>query len=42
MQLTVGMTAPDFVLKDSTGREVSLSSLWQGGPTVLTFLRHFG
>ena len=42
MQLSVGMPAPDFVLTDKDGRAVSLSNLWQSGPTVLTFLRHFG
>lgn len=42
MQLSVGMIAPDVVLTDSAGREVSLSGIWHSGPTVLTFLRHFG
>jgi peroxiredoxin len=42
MQLTVGMSAPDFILTDKDGGAISLSNLWQSGPTALTFLRHFG
>ncbi len=32
--------APDFTLKDTSGREVSLSS-YRGRPVVLAFLRTF-
>jgi peroxiredoxin len=42
MQLAIGMSAPDFILTDKDGAAVSLANLWQSGPTVLTFLRHFG
>ncbi len=42
MQLSVGMPAPDFTLTDKSGQSVVLSSLWQQGPTIVTFLRHFG
>jgi peroxiredoxin len=42
LRLSIGDSAPDYALKSSTGHEVSLSQLWAEGPTVLTFLRHFG
>ncbi len=42
LRLSIGDSAPDYTLKSSTGEDVSLSSLWAAGPTVLTFLRHFG
>lgn len=29
-------------LPDLEGREVRLGSLWEAGPAVLIFLRHFG
>ena len=35
----VGELAPDFLLPDVHGRQVSLSSLWERGPVVLTFFR---
>lgn len=41
-RLKIGDDAPDYTLFDENGNEVSLSQLWSSGPTVLTFLRHFG
>jgi cytochrome oxidase Cu insertion factor (SCO1/SenC/PrrC family) len=35
----IGDKAPDFTLKDTQGREVSLSKLLGDGPVVLTFYR---
>ena len=35
----VGDMAPDFTLKNTSGSEVSLSSLLDGGPVVLSFYR---
>jgi len=29
-------------LPDVDGREVRLGSLWESGPAVLVFLRHYG
>ena len=29
-------------LPDVDGREVRLGSLWEAGPAVLVFLRHYG
>jgi peroxiredoxin len=34
--------APDLEALDSDGRQIRLSSLWQSGPLVLAFTRHFG
>ena len=34
--------AADVVLRDHTGAEVGLGSLWSRRPAVLVFLRHFG
>jgi hypothetical protein len=31
-----------LVLPDSTGREIRLGSLWESGPAVVVFLRHYG
>jgi peroxiredoxin len=42
-ELKVGQPAPDVAVQDMAGREVRLSSLWQGEqPLVLVFVRHFG
>lgn len=41
-RLAVGETAPDVMLMDAEGQRVSLAQRWAAGPTVLTFLRHFG
>jgi peroxiredoxin len=41
-RLSIGAPAPDFTLLGVDGQPVALASLWANGPTVLTFLRHFG
>ncbi len=41
-RLQPGDPAPELTLLDEHGRMTALSSFWPGGPTVLTFLRHFG
>ena len=38
----VGDLAPNLNVQDVDGRVVALASLWQDGPLLLTFLRHFG
>jgi peroxiredoxin len=40
--LKPGDAAPDATLLDVNGNPVSLADLWPQGPTLLTFLRHFG
>lgn len=42
MQLQVGDSAPDSMVKSQEAEDVSLNDLWQGGPTLFTMLRHFG
>jgi hypothetical protein len=32
----------DIALPDTDGREVRLGSLWERGPAVIVFLRHYG
>ena len=32
----------DMSVLDEHGKSVKLSTLWQDGPCVLVFLRHFG
>jgi len=41
-RLAVGSPAPDSLLLDADGQPASLAARWAAGPTVLTFLRHFG
>jgi hypothetical protein len=41
-RLQVGDAAPEWALLGMDGQAVTLSSLWAHGPTLLTFLRHFG
>ncbi|MDX2159856.1 MAG: hypothetical protein SF162_00885 [bacterium] len=41
-QLIVGAPAPDGIVRDVQGAEVTISSLWKERPVLLTFLRHFG
>ncbi len=41
-RLQIGMPAPNLRLVDVEDQPVSVSDLWPNGPTVLTFLRHFG
>lgn len=40
--LQVGDPAPDLQLLDHIGAPMLLSSLWQDGPAVILFWRHFG
>jgi peroxiredoxin len=42
VRLEIGNPAPDFALQSADAAPVSLSGIWADGPTVLTFLRHFG
>jgi hypothetical protein len=32
----------DIVVKDLHGVEIRLGTLWENGPAVLVFLRHYG
>lgn len=41
-RLEVGQQAPEATVLDSEGKAVSLSTIWQDQPVLLTFLRHFG
>ena len=41
-RLMVGDPAPDIVVSDTQGNPVHLASLWKSGPTLISFLRHFG
>ncbi len=41
-RLEIGMTAPDIILTDVHNQSIHLNELWSYGPTLLTFLRHFG
>ena len=41
-ELMPGDAAPNGQALLPTGDHVELSSLWSSGPTLLTFLRHFG
>ncbi len=41
-KLGPGDAAPDGLALDANGQEVALSSFWNEGPILLTFLRHFG
>jgi hypothetical protein len=41
-RLQPGDTAPQVVVLDGTGEPLHLAHLWPNGPTLLTFLRHFG
>lgn len=41
-RLTVGSPAPDSLLLDIDGQPATLAARWPDGPTLLTFLRHFG
>ena len=40
--LNAGDPAPTLTLPDQEGREVSLSSLWERAPLLLTLTRHLG
>jgi peroxiredoxin len=41
-RLQVGDTVPDITVSDRTGAPVALADFWAQGPTLVTFLRHFG
>ena len=41
-QLKPGDPPPAIKLVDTGGNQAALEALWAGGPTLLTFLRHFG
>jgi peroxiredoxin len=41
-RLKIGDTAPDATLLNKAGESITLSNLWQNGPTLLSFIRHFG
>jgi peroxiredoxin len=40
--LKVGDIAPNITVSDKQGQPVELESLWDQGPTLISFLRHFG
>jgi len=42
MSSSIAAALSDVGLPDADGREVRLGSLWQSGPAVLVFLRHYG
>lgn len=41
-RLAPGEPAPSVTVYSPDGAGVPIASLWQGGPLVLVFLRHFG
>ena len=41
-RLAVGDRAPNPEILDGDGKAISLETLWQKQPVVLSFLRHFG
>lgn len=41
-RLQSGEQAPSLTLIDKNAQDVTLNELWKNGPTLLTFLRHFG
>jgi peroxiredoxin len=42
LPVQAGDPATDVELKDSAGKKRDLSEMWQDGPVLLMFLRHFG
>lgn len=38
----INAPAPDALVYNEAGQQVKLSSLWENGPTLLVFVRHFG
>ncbi len=40
--LKIGDSAPNITVSDKQGQPVELESLWDQGPTLISFLRHFG
>jgi hypothetical protein len=41
-RLKVGIIAPNLTLVNVKNQPINLADLWPTGPTLLTFLRHFG
>ena len=41
-KLAPGAAAPDGICLNVDGLPVELSTFWEKGPLLLTFLRHFG
>jgi hypothetical protein len=41
-RLQMGASAPNLVVTGVRNQPVNLADLWTNGPTLLTFLRHFG
>ncbi|MGQ0604683.1 MAG: hypothetical protein ACT4QE_23635 [Anaerolineales bacterium] len=41
-RLKVGDPAPEVTVLDRQGNPLAVSDLWQAGPVLLSFLRHFG
>ncbi len=41
-RLKPGDLAPDAAVLDLDGNTIQLKQLWQTGPVLLSFLRHFG
>ena len=41
-RLKVGTLAPNLTLVNVKNQPINLAELWPTGPTLLTFLRHFG
>ncbi len=42
MSKTLSSALSSIALPDTEGRETRLGSLWQEGPALLVFLRHYG
>jgi hypothetical protein len=42
MDRSLAAALADVSLPDSDGRAIRLGSLWESGPAVLVFLRHYG
>jgi hypothetical protein len=40
--VSVAASLADIVLPEADGGEVRLGSLWESGPAVVVFLRHYG
>jgi hypothetical protein len=41
-RLKIGDKAPDITALDIHGQPTPIAPYWAGGPTLMTFLRHFG
>jgi hypothetical protein len=42
VRLKVGDPAPEITVLDINNQPVKLADYWASGPTLLSFLRHFG